>query len=288
MHTPEPTQHDFPSQRLRMRYVDWGNADAPTILLIHGARDHARSWDAVAQALRHDWHVVAVDLRGHGDSDWSPDGAYAAPYFVGDLDAFVRHLGDAPVTIVAHSLGAAISLRFAGLYPERVTRLAAIEGLGLIQPERDKPFDELWRTFIDTRAALPQRTPRSYATLDDATARMHAANPHLSPELARHLTVHGVRENSDATLSWKFDNFLHARFPADISNEQLRALWRAITCPVWLVHGGASWARHPTEEGRAAEFRDARITSFPGAGHWVHHDSQDAFVTALKAFLADA
>src|SRR5215475_1558263 len=72
-----PTTHSFISQRLRLRYVDWGNPDAPPLILLHGGRDHSRSWDWTAQELRAKWHVIAPDLRGHGDSDWSADGDYS-------------------------------------------------------------------------------------------------------------------------------------------------------------------------------------------------------------------
>jgi len=74
--TPGPTSHTYFSQRLRLHYVDWGNAGKPPLLMIHGGRDHCRNWDWTAAALRHDWHVIAPDLRGHGDSQWSPDGSY--------------------------------------------------------------------------------------------------------------------------------------------------------------------------------------------------------------------
>ncbi len=73
---PGPTSRIFFSQRLRLHYVDRGNPDAPPLLLVHGGRDHCRNWDWVAQALRKDWHVICPDLRGHGDSQWSPDGNY--------------------------------------------------------------------------------------------------------------------------------------------------------------------------------------------------------------------
>src|SRR5205085_2757862 len=72
-----PTSRIYFSQRLRLHYVDWGNPTAPPLLLVHGGRDHCRNWDWVASALRRDWHVLAPDLRGHGDSQWPPDGNYS-------------------------------------------------------------------------------------------------------------------------------------------------------------------------------------------------------------------
>src|SRR3974390_777268 len=125
-----PTSRIFFSQRLRLHYVDWGNQGAPPLVLLHGGRDHCRNWDWVAAALRHDWHVLAPDLRGHGDSQWSPDGNYAIAGFVYDLAQLVHQQELAPVTIVAHSLGGMIALRYAGIYPDLVRKLIAIEGLG--------------------------------------------------------------------------------------------------------------------------------------------------------------
>ena len=137
-HTAGPTSHSLVSQRLRLNYLDWGNADAPTLVLQHGGRDHARSWDWVAQSLRRSWHVIAPDLRGHGDSAWSPDGAYMMPYYVHDLAQLIHQQDNKPVTIVAHSLGGAVSLRYAGLYPftneRRNQVLAAARRLRAVAP----------------------------------------------------------------------------------------------------------------------------------------------------------
>ena len=127
---PGPTSHTYFSQRLRLHYVDWGNAGKPPLLLVHGGRDHCRNWDWAAEALRDSWHIIAPDLRGHGDSQWSTDGSYSMAGYIYDLAQLIHQQRLAPVTIVAHSLGGNIALRYAGIYPETVARLAAIEGLG--------------------------------------------------------------------------------------------------------------------------------------------------------------
>ena len=127
---PGPTSRVFFSQRLRLHYVDWGNPEAPPLLLVHGGRDHCRNWDWVAQALRQDWHVIAPDLRGHGDSEWPSDGNYNMAGFVYDLAQLIHQQRLSPVTIVAHSLGGNIAIRYAGVFAEHVRKLVAIEGLG--------------------------------------------------------------------------------------------------------------------------------------------------------------
>ena len=227
-----PTSHSFFSQRLRLHYADWGNRDAPPLVLVHGGRDHCRNWDWTAEALRHDWHVVAPDLRGHGDSQWSPDGTYETTAFVYDLAQFVHQLDRGPVTIVAHSLGGNVSLRYTGLYPDQVRKLAAIEGLGpsprLIAERQQTPLAERWRKWIANKRVAAGRLPRRYPTLEDALARMRAENGYLTEEQARHLTVHGANRNEDGTWSWKFDNHLNVWPFVDLPQGELAGLVEAV------------------------------------------------------------
>jgi pimeloyl-ACP methyl ester carboxylesterase len=286
-----PTSRIYFSQRLRLHYVDWGNAAAPPLVLLHGGRDHCRSWDDVAERLRRDWHVIAPDLRGHGDSQWSADGFYAMPGYVYDLAQLLHQQRLAPVTIVAHSLGGNIALRYAGLYPENVRKLVAIEGLGpspkVIVDRSRQPMAERMRSWIEVQRQLSGRLPRRYGSIEEALARMQEANSYLSPEQARHFTQHGVNQNEDGTYSWKFDNYVRAWPPYDMPEGELEKLWGRITCPTMLVYGRESWASNPLEDGRAAHFRNAQVVMFDNAGHWVHHDQLDGFLAAVRAFLAE-
>src|SRR5207245_1462969 len=127
---PGPTSHTFFSQRLRLHYVDWGNPTKSPLVMLHGGRDHCRNWDWAAEALRDEWHILAPDLRGHGDSQWSADGSYALAGYIYDLTQLIHQQRLAPAAIIAHSLGGQIALRYAGIYPDTVARLVAIEGLG--------------------------------------------------------------------------------------------------------------------------------------------------------------
>lgn len=284
-----PTSHSFISQRLRLHYVDWGNAQAPLLILLHGGRDHCRNWDWVAQALRRDWHVIAPDLRGHGDSAHSPSGDYSMAAYVYDLAQLIHQQALAPVRIVAHSLGGNIALRYAGLYPENVIRLVAIEGLGpspeMAARRAAVPVAERLTRWIEELRASAGRTPRRYASIEDALARMQAENRHLTPAQARYLTVHGVSQNEDGTYSWKFDNYVRSFPPVDITPDELHSLWARITCPTLLVNGRESWASNPQEDGRLSHFANARVASFERAGHWVHHDRLEAFLAEVRAFL---
>jgi pimeloyl-ACP methyl ester carboxylesterase len=287
-----PTSRIYFSQRLRLHYVDWGNPDAPPLLLVHGGRDHCRNWDWVAAALADDYHVIAPDLRGHGDSQWSDSGHYTAANYIYDLAQLIHQRHLAPLRIIGHSLGGNISLRYTGIYPENVSRLVAIEGLGpgpKSHAEADrKPIAERMRGWIEEQRAYAARVPRRYATLEEAHQRMHEANAHLTTEQTRHLTEHGVNQNEDGTYSWKFDQYVRLWPAYDMTRDAIAELWSRITCPTLLVHGLDSWAKPPADDGRIDYFRNARGVPVAGAGHWVHHDQLDIFLREVRAFLRDS
>ncbi|HQV02587.1 MULTISPECIES: alpha/beta hydrolase [unclassified Novosphingobium] len=284
-----PTANSFISQRLRLHYVDWGNPSAPPLILQHGGRDHSRSWDWVAEELAKDWHVIAPDLRGHGDSAWAPDGNYEMNAFVYDFAQLVHTLDHEQVTIVAHSLGGNVATRFTGLYPEKVRKLVNIEGLGpspQTRAEREaKGYANRFREWIEKRRAAAGRIPRRYPTIEAAFARMKEENSFLTDEQARHLTIHGASRNEDGTWSWKFDPYLNVWPFEDTPQHLSEELWRAITCPVLLLYGNDSWATSPTKDGRDKLFQNARVVDFENAGHWLHHDQFDRFIAEVRAFL---
>lgn len=285
-----PASQFYVSQRLRLHYVDWGNESAPPLVLVHGGRDHCRNWDWVAERLRHDWHIFAPDLRGHGDSQWVTGANYGMIDYVYDLAQLVHQKKLAPVTIVSHSLGGSISLSYTGIYPESVAKIVAIEGLGpppaMIAARAKMKIDERMVEWIDSMRSLAGRAPRKYASVEEAFTRMQAENPRLTPEQARHLTVHGVNQNEDGTYSWKFDNYVRAFSPYSFNAEEARALWGRIQCPTLLIRGTESWASDPLQDGRAAFFKDAQVANIEKAGHWVHHDQLEKFLAVVQEFLA--
>src|SRR6478735_469820 len=142
---PGPTSHSYFSQRLRLHYLDWGNPDAPPLLLVHGNRDHAHNWDWAAARLQDRYHIIAPDLRGHGDSQWSAGSMYAPAEFVYDIAQLVHQQELAP-------------LRNAATFPEDVERLVVIEGWGGIVPgqERPAPPDRM-RGWIGAQRSMAAR-----------------------------------------------------------------------------------------------------------------------------------
>ena len=285
-----PSSHIYFSQRLRLHYVDWGNPDGPPMLLIHGGRDHCRNWDWVAEHFAKDYHIIAPDLRGHGDSQWEASGNYTQISYVYDIAQLLQQKNMHDVTVIGHSLGGAIALMYTALFPERVKKLVAIEGMGpspsLAAKQAEISINDRVRSWVEDMRKLSGRLPRRYDTLDDAFKRMRDENPHLSEEQARHLTLHGANQNEDGTYSWKFDNYVRVFSMSGLPNEEVKKMYGEISCPTLLMRGEESWASDPVADGRTQCFNcPIEYQSFANAGHWVHHDQLDGFVDRVSEFL---
>ena len=289
--TPEPVSRFFTSQRLQLHYVEWGDADAPPLLLIHGGRDHCRNWDRVAERLSRDWRIIAPDLRGHGDSQWSNSGLYTYDAWLWDLRALTEHLQLDHATLVGHSLGGYIALRYAAAFPERTRKLVCIEGLGPAPQEVERNHRrnaaERMREQALYRLKLPERPSHRYDTLEQAISHFHSRNPNLGAAQAEHLARHGSRRLQDGRYGWKFDDF--ARKPAQrwSSEAELVELIEAVRCPVLLPWGEDSFFSLADNQPRIDHFSDARVVRYANAGHWPHHDRFEDFVVEVARFVGD-
>jgi len=261
----------------------------PALYLVHGIGSRKTTWDQLIDGLRDQFTCVSYDLRGHGDSQWITGGTYTTMDYVYDIGQLIHQLELAPLRIVAHSMGGNISLRYTGLYPDNVSKLVAIEGLGpspkMAAEMKKIDIDEGLRGWIKQLRKLSGRQIRRYTSIDEAATRMKEANPHLSVEQAYHLTVHGVNQNEDGSYSWKFDNYTYAFPSVGMSMEDTNKVLGMITCPTLLVYGQESSASNPAEDGRDVIFQNARVESVADAGHWVHHDQLEVFLGLLKEFL---
>ena len=209
--------------------------------------------------------------------------------YVYDLAQLIHQQELAPVTIVAHSMGGNIALRYTGTYPETVSKLVSIEGMGpspsQLARRAKTTAPQRMRGWIEHKRSLAARTPRKYASIEEAFARMQAENKHLTPEQARYLTVHGAAQNEDGTYSWKFDNYVRAFAPYGFSAAEITSLWREISCPTLLVHGADSWMSTPQNNGALEFFANAQTATIANAGHWVHHDRLQEFLAIVEPFL---
>ena len=283
----EPRSKFYQSQRLKLHYTEWGEPGSKPLLLMHGGLDHGRSWDWVANAIGDGYHIVAPDLRGHGDSDWAIGSSYPMADSIYDLVRLFNHLGWKRTPIVAHSLGGVINLQLAGAFPDFVDRLLVVEGWRYSMTreflDNAPPADARLQKWVKLIDALEGRHPRHYPTLEAAIARMREANPRLTPEQARHLTTHGAKRNDDGTYSWKYDNYIRTIAPYRFSAADHERLWSLIKCPVVLAYGKEGFAADPAEVMKFIP--SARAVAFENAGHWPHHDRLDDFVVLVRDFL---
>lgn len=295
----DPTQHFFQSQRLRLSYWSWGpvadpgDESPPPLILVHGGRDHARSWDAVAEAFRADYHVAGYDLRGHGDSQWAAGSHYGIGDHLLDLVAFIDVLGGR-ASVIGHSFGGLLVTIAAGLFPERFERIVAIEGSGgRIHRRRDATPGAL-REWIERTRGYERRMPRAYPSVEAAAERMRQVNPRLSRELSLHLARFATRPAGDSPdagqpggsgLVWKFDNWVDARPPVELRPEEAEAIWAEVRVPVLLLIGAESHQRGHQDPEDAGFFADGRALVIERAGHWPHHDRTSLVVDLIGRFL---
>jgi pimeloyl-ACP methyl ester carboxylesterase len=276
---------------LTYHVLEWGG-DRPdldhTVVLLHGFLDLAWGWVATVRAgLAGRFHVVAPDLRGHGDSDRiGPGGYYHFADYLADVDELVRQVGRARLSLVGHSMGGSIAAYFAGTFPERIHRLALLEGLG--PPEAEGTLPARVRTWLDAWRGIRARPPRSYASVDEAAARLRANDALLAPDLALELAEHGTRVTADGRFQFKHDPLHTTPGPTPFRLAQAEEFWRGITCPVLLVDGESSVFRHAGEqaERRMQMFHGAERATLPGAGHMMQRHQPALLAALLAEFLS--
>jgi pimeloyl-ACP methyl ester carboxylesterase len=166
--TPEPTDRFHQSQGLRLHVTDWGNDAAPPLILLHGGRDHSRSWDTIARALQPHFHVMAPDLRGHGDSEWAKGSSYSLSDHVYDLAHLLGSGGD--VVLVGHSFGGMIAMAYAGTYPDRVSRLAVLDG-AFLHDAASAPIAAQMAAWVAQLDRIAQAKRRRFSTVEEAAER---------------------------------------------------------------------------------------------------------------------
>jgi pimeloyl-ACP methyl ester carboxylesterase len=280
--TAEPADRFYESQGLRLHYVDWGNETAPPLILVHGGLDHCRNWDAIARELQPHFHIMAPDLRGHGDSEWAKGSSYSLVDHVYDLTRLMRFAGLQDAAIVGHSMGGMVALAYAGTYPAQVLRLGVLDG-AFQAGSRRTPIHEQMSRWIDQLDRISEREPSAFRTIEEAAQRLSARNKRLTPVQALHLARHGLRQEGDGFYRWKFDHHLRARAPYRLSPDDYIGLWSRITCPTLLMWGDESFLPDPT--GLLAHFKQAEVVKVAGSGHWLHHDRLDEVLALLRRFL---
>jgi pimeloyl-ACP methyl ester carboxylesterase len=246
---------------LRLRYLEWGRPEAPPVVCVHGYTSSAEAFQALARRIQDRVHVMAVDVRGHGDSAWSADGAYQYADQAGDLAAFVDKLGLDRFVLIGTSMGGIIAMAYAARHPERLRGLV-INDIG---PEVEQGSSRI--------TGLVGSRPDSFASLDEAMAYRREISPITAArplEDQRELALGVLRQRADGRWAWKMD-------PAYIEQRIKRgaperpALWpalEALSCPTLVIWGTDSDVLSEAQANRmAAALPKGELVRVPGVGH---------------------
>lgn len=262
----------FAVNGLTLRALEWGSRGRPGLCFLHGGSAHAHWFDAVAPAFASRYHVISLDQRGHGESDWPPSRAYATEDFSSDLLGVMDALGWRRAALVGHSMGGHNSMAFAAWHPERVEALCVVDSRPSIPTER-----------LHVMHRRGHRGPRRHQSLEAAlrSFRLLPAETTADPALLEHLGRQGIVEREGAFL-YRFDPATNGtRRPADVL-----PLLERITAPTLLVRGEYSPVLPvPMAQDMLRRLRRARLVEIAGAYHHLVLDAPEAFTRALDEFL---
>jgi len=272
----QPKSHYVQINDLRLHYLDWGNSGNNPLICLHGLNANAGLWDSFCSQVRKHYHVIALDQRGHGESQWDPDG-YTIEKYVSDILAFKKYLGETPVTIVGYSLGGIVAMRCAALYPDQIDRLVVVD----MSPAPGK--------HVTKKMLEEEDTPTEFESLDAAVnwaskSYLWARGDGLRADLAKR-----IRQQKDGRWIWKADpNIWGPNFSENIAKhtEEYWHSFRKIQCPIMIVRGLNSDILTETIKQKILSLQpDCTWVDIQGAGHNIPIDQPKAFLKAVCPFL---
>ncbi|MEM8618088.1 MAG: alpha/beta hydrolase [Actinomycetota bacterium] len=290
---PTPDRATFYEvNRTRLRAWEWGDPDAPPVVLVHGAYDHGRTWDVFAPRLAaHGFHVVAIDVRGHGDSGRLGSGMVWGASAI-DLCELARVLSPgAPIGMIGHSMGGGQTLSAAASMPERVAWLVNLDGLG--PPAEmfvDEDLVELTTKTLDDIDRFTSQAARPWPSRQVLAQRRGAVNVRLPESFLDHLVEHGTRQ-VEGGFVWKWDPLFRTGIPDGFSLELILAQYRHVEAPTLVLVSSEedAWTEVNDEEAarRVVQLVDGRLVSVPDAGHYVHIEQPDFVLDQIVRFLGE-
>ena len=271
----EPEDRWVEVNGMKLHYLEWGDPDKPTIVMLHGIQQQAHSWDFISLPLSVDYRIVAVDQRGHGDSDWAPDGDYSTDAYVSDVGQLVSKLGLKDFHLMGHSMGGRNSLAWASGNPGVLKSLTIVD----TGPETQRRGSDRIQRF--------RELPDELDTLEEFAQRVMEYTGR-SREQTLGALKYSIRQRDDGKWTWKYDKVIRVRgFRAPAwTSEQLWDGWRRIDCPALVVRGDRSDIfADETMQRMAEEHPDCTAVTVSNAGHLVQGDNPPEFLSAVKGLL---
>jgi esterase len=256
---------------LSLHYLDWGNMDAVPIVLLHGLCGNAHYWDFFARNVAGEYHLLAIDQRGHGDSDWA--GSYGPRDYVLDLEAIVDSLKLSEFVLIGHSMGGINAISYAARHPEQVRALVIVD----IAPE-------IAAAGVERMERERSSEPEGFGSEEEAISYIKRLEPRQPDDFIRHQMKYALRREEKGRLVFKYDKKLQGT--------ELRSptwLWEhvnQIICPALLIHGAESdMLAAEVAQSMAGSLAFGSVIDVEGAGHSVHGDNPEAFEAVVRDFL---
>ena len=267
-----PVDRTIAVNGLTIHYVEWGSAEKPPLVLLHGIARVAHSFDHLAPHFADRFRVIAIDMRGHGDSAWDPQSSYMVEDYTKDIAAIVRELKLKDMVLWGNSTGGRVVQMIAGQMPELV-RAVIVEDVG---PERP-------REVSNRRADRMAKEADGWATFDDLYAQAQKENPRTPEAILKPFVQHASKRRDDGRIVWKRD-------PAILNGFVPTELWatvKKIRAPLIYVLGGASNIVPPqTQMDIRQELKQSEIVMMPGLGHYPSDEKPAEFIAIVERFLA--
>lgn len=272
--TRQPVDKFITVNGLRIHYLDWGNAAAQPLILLHGIARMAHAFDHLVPHLAKNFHVIAVDMRGHGDSGWHAEGAYRVEDYTSDIEALIEHLQLRNLVLWGASTGGRVVQMIAGRRPDWVSSVI-VEDVG---PERPAAIS-------NRRGERMAKEANGWAGVDEMLVQIKVENPRASDAILRNLAQQGSKKREDGRIVWKRD-------PAILKGFVPTELWstvRKIKAPIIYVLGGVSSIVPPeTQQELRAALPQSQIVMMPGLGHYPSDEKPEDFLAIVDRFLAGA
>ena len=272
-----PESHHIVVHRIRLHYLDWGKNDGPAIVFLHGGGLNAHTWDIVCLMLRADYRCVALDQRGHGDSEWEPTADYSFESQIRDIEGFVEKLGLERPLLVGHSMGGFAAMGYAMRHAMKMAGLALVD----VGPELSMDGAKRIRDFVSQDRVLD--------SVDEFVQRAMAFNPMRNPALLRRSLLHNLRQLPNGKWTWKHDPNRHSpnlTLERDSRAKQILDEVHRICCPTLVLRGARS---DVFTDDNAANFAKAlpkgQWQRVPDAGHTIQGDNPRGLLEALRPFI---
>jgi pimeloyl-ACP methyl ester carboxylesterase len=268
------TERKFHVNGLRLNCVDYGGEGNPPLLFIHGGSAHGHWWDFIGPNFIDRFHALAIDLRGHGDSEWTTEWEYGTRHYIADLDDLIDNWGFGAPVLVGHSMGGHNVLVYASMYPEKLRAMVAI----------DSPSDYPERA-VDFLRGISERPGKRFKSLEEAIAnfRVLPRETMARPEILRHAASHTFRQTPEGEWIHKLDRRTTIREPINLGSDLSK-----ITCPALYVKVLKS--PFPTMDqvkAMVAMMPQGKLAVLPDSYHHAMFDNPAGLNAILKEFLRD-